>query len=139
MNELRLLRRFDAPPERVFEAWTDPEVLRRSWAAHPDWDSPAAEDDPRPGGHYRLSMTDTASGETRTVTGRCSVVEAPRRLVWEGMPTETLVTVEFHPGGEGTGVELHQVGFPDEHDRELHADGWRWCPDNLARRVFPDG
>ena len=143
MNELRLSRRFDAPPERVFEAWTDPEVLRRWWAAHPDWDTPAAEADPRPGGRYRLSMTDTASGETRTVAGRYTVVEAPRRLVytwrWEGMPTETLVTVEFHPDGEGTRVELHQAGFPDAHDRDMHADGWRGCLDNLTRRVFPDG
>ena len=143
MSELRLSRRFDAAPERVFEAWTDPVVLRRWWAAHPDWDSPAAEADARPGGSYRLAMTDTSSGETRTVGGQYTIVEPPSRLVytwrWEGMPTESLVTVEFHPDGDGTRVELHQAGFPDEHDRDMHADGWGGCLDNLARRVFPRG
>jgi uncharacterized protein YndB with AHSA1/START domain len=104
VTELRLSRRFDAPPERVFEAWTDPAVLRRWWAAHPDWDSPAAETDQRTGGRYRLSMTDTSSCETRTVAG-----------------------------------EYAQTGFPDEHDRDMHADGWCGCLDNLARRLFADG
>jgi uncharacterized protein YndB with AHSA1/START domain len=143
MSELRLSRRYAAAPERVFDAWTDPAVLRRWWAAHPDWDSPAAEADARPGGRYRLSMTDTSSGETRTVAGEYTVVERPRRLVytwrWEGMPTETVVTVEFHGEGDGTRVELHQAGFPDAHDRDMHADGWNGCLDNLARRVFPGG
>jgi uncharacterized protein YndB with AHSA1/START domain len=143
VSELRLSRRFAAAPERVFEAWTNPAVLRRWWAAHPDWDSPAAEADARTGGRYRLSMTDTSSGETRTVAGEYTVVERPRRLVytwrWEGMPNETLVTVEFHADGDGTRVELHQAGFPDAHDRDMHADGWGGCLDNLARRVFLGG
>jgi uncharacterized protein YndB with AHSA1/START domain len=141
VSELRLSRRFVAPPERVFEAWTDPAVLRRWWAAQPEWDSPAAEADARPGGRYRLSMTDTSTGETRTVAGEYTEVVRPARLVytwrWEGMPTETRVTVEFHPDGEGTRVELHQTGFPDDHDRDMHADGWSGCLDNLERRVFP--
>jgi uncharacterized protein YndB with AHSA1/START domain len=86
-------------------------------------------------------MTDTSSGETRTVAGEYTVVERPRRLVytwrWEGMPTETLVTVEFQPDGDGTRVDLQQSGFPDERDRDMHADGWGGCLDNLERRVFP--
>ena len=143
MNELRLTRRFAASRERVFDAWTDPELLRRWWAAHPDWDSPAAEADARPGGHYRLSMTDTSSGETRTVGGEYTEVTRPERLVytwrWEGIPeaSETRVTVEFHADGAGTRVELLHSGFPDARDRDMHADGWSGCLDNLERRVFP--
>ena len=58
---LELSHRFAAPREKVFEAWTDPEVLRRWWAAAPTWDTPLAEVDLREGGSYRLSMhTDTA-------------------------------------------------------------------------------
>ena len=67
---------------------------------------------------------------------------APERVYtwrWEGVPSATLVTVEFHPDGEGTRVELHHAGFPDERDRDMHADGWGACLDNLARRVFANG
>ena len=140
MSELRLSRRFAATPERVFDAWTNPAVLRRWWAAKPEWDSPAADVDARPGGRYRLSMTDTGSGETRTVAGEYVEVTPPARLVytwrWEGMDAETLVTVEFVADGGGTRVELLQTGFPDEQERDMHADGWGGCLDNLERRVF---
>ena len=142
MIDLRLSRRFDAAPERVFDAWTDPALLRRWWAAQPDWDSPAAEADARPGGRYRLSMTDTSSGVTHTVAGEYVEVARPERLVytwqWEDMPnaSDTRVTVEFHPDGDGTRVELHQTGFSSDEDRDQHAHGWNGCLDNLDRRIF---
>ena len=45
--------------------------------------------------------------------GEYTVVERPTRLVytwrWEGMATETLVTVEFHPDGDGTRVDLVMI------------------------------
>ena len=37
---LRLERTFDAPAEAVFDAWTNPEVLRRWWAANAAWRTP---------------------------------------------------------------------------------------------------
>jgi uncharacterized protein YndB with AHSA1/START domain len=87
VSERRLSRWFAAAPERVSAAWTDPAVLRRWWAAKSDWDSPAAETDVRPGGRCRLSMTDTASGETRTVAGEYTLLERPRRLSTPGAGT----------------------------------------------------
>jgi uncharacterized protein YndB with AHSA1/START domain len=37
---LRIERTFDAPVDRVFEAWTSEEVLRRWLHDHPDWETP---------------------------------------------------------------------------------------------------
>ena len=34
---LQLSRRYDAPRERVFDAWTSPEVLKDWWAVQPTW------------------------------------------------------------------------------------------------------
>jgi uncharacterized protein YndB with AHSA1/START domain len=140
---LQMNRRFDAPRERVFEAWTSPEVLRQWWRAGPDWETPLAEVDLRPGGTYRLSMTDTSKGETHTVVGEYKEVQPPDRLVytwsWESNPEEmagsmgTLVTVEFKDAGGGTEVQLTHSGFADEHIRELHAHGWEACIANLER------
>jgi len=36
-------RRFSAPPDAVFDAWTNPDVLQRWWAAGPGWATPLAE------------------------------------------------------------------------------------------------
>jgi uncharacterized protein YndB with AHSA1/START domain len=55
------------------------------------------------------------------------------------MSAETVATVDFHADGEGTRVELDQAGFADERERDMHADGWGGCLDNLARRVLPRG
>jgi uncharacterized protein YndB with AHSA1/START domain len=143
---LRLSRRFAAPPERVFDAWTDPAVLRDWWAANPDWEGAEAEVDLRPGGRYRLSMRDTASGAVHTVTGEYTEIARPARLTytwtWEGDPPEmrgsegTFVTVDFLPDGDGTLVVLTHSGFADETIRDLHDTGWAACLDNLERRVL---
>jgi uncharacterized protein YndB with AHSA1/START domain len=142
---LRMSRRFDAPREQVFEAWTNPEVIREWWRAGPDWETPEAEVDLRPGGSYRWSMRDTTKDETHTVMGEYKEVRPPERLVytwsWESNPKEmagsmgTLVTVEFSEDGEGTHVELTHSGFANEEIRDLHAHGWDACLANLERTL----
>jgi uncharacterized protein YndB with AHSA1/START domain len=143
---LRMERRFDASAERVFDAWTNPEVLRQWWAAAENWQGALAEVDLRPGGRYRLSMRDTDSGAVHTVVGEYTEVRRPERLAytwrWEGEPEEmrgsehTLVAVNFLPDGDATRVVLTHRGFADERSRELHAQDWSGCLDNLARRVL---
>ncbi len=140
---LRLSRRFDAPRERVFEAWTNPVVLKDWWHAGPEWDTPEAEVDLRPGGSYRLAMRDPASGHTHTLVGEYREVQPPERLVytwtWESNPEEmrgsqgSLVTVEFVEDGDATNVEITHSGFASEEIRDLHAHGWEACLANLER------
>lgn len=140
---LRMSRRFDAPRERVFEAWTSPKVLREWWRAGPDWTTPEAEVDLRPGGSYRLAMRDPESGQTHTVVGEYREVQPPERLVytwtWESNPTEmqgsvgSVVTVEFVDDGGATTVELTHAGFASDEIRDLHAHGWEGCLSNLER------
>jgi uncharacterized protein YndB with AHSA1/START domain len=139
MTELILTRRFDAAPERVFDAWTDPELLRRWFHAGPDWTTPEADVDLRPGGRYRLAMRNP-DGEVRAVAGEYREIERPGRLVytwaWEApegseMAGETLVTVEFSTTGDGTDVVLTQTGFPSAHNRDQHGHGWDACLANL--------
>jgi glutathione S-transferase len=145
---LTLSRSFPAPREAVFDAWVDPEVLKRWWAAVEGWTTPEAVTDPRPGGRYRLAMGDPVSGAVHAVVGEYVEVRRPERLVytwtWEGEPVEmrgseqTLVTVDFVEEDGGTRVVLVHSGFSTEDARELHAGGWAGCLDKLAGRVFED-
>ena len=138
---LNLTRRFDAPPERVFDAWTDPELLRRWFHAGADWDTPEADVDLRPGGRYRLAMR-TPSGEVHAVAGQYSEVSRPDRLVytwsWEGggdsaMGAESIVTVEFAAADGGTEVVLTHTELPSEESRDQHVHGWEGCLANLEK------
>jgi uncharacterized protein YndB with AHSA1/START domain len=142
-HELRLERTIDAPREAVFEAWTSPEVMRRWWAAGPDWDTPLAEVDLRPGGRIRVSMSQPG-GRTYTFSGEFVEIRRPERLVytaaWEGPGsggTASTVTVEFRDEGERTTVLLTHSGLRSEESRDGHAGGWIACLDNLEIRVFP--
>ena len=144
-EQLKLERTVAAPREEVFRAWTDPEVLRRWWAAQPAWESPLAETDVRVGGRYCLSMRDPDSGDEHTVGGKYVEVVPPERLVytwtWEGADEDSasagsVVTVEFREDGEGTTVVLTHDGIADERSRENHAHGWSGCLDNLGARVL---
>lgn len=143
---LRVERSFAASPEEVFDAWTNPEVLRRWWLADPAWRVPVADVDLREGGGYTLSMEDPATGEEHTVTGSYAEVSRPERLVysWSWVlgdgsqgPVST-VTVEFRGEGEQTTVVLLHSGLPDEGSRERHGQGWAACLDTLAGNVFGD-
>jgi uncharacterized protein YndB with AHSA1/START domain len=144
---LRLERLLDAPPERIFAAWTDPALLRRWWAAELDWTTPEAVTDVRVGGAYRLSMQG-ADGIVRTVVGEYLEVDPPRRLVytwrWEShgyRPPQdgvTVVSVDFVAEGSATRVLLEQRGHDDEAARDSHARGWRGCLDNLERLLLAE-
>jgi uncharacterized protein YndB with AHSA1/START domain len=52
---LTLKRRFNAPPARVFSAWTDPEKMKR-WMGPGKITTIRAESDARVGGRYRIVM-----------------------------------------------------------------------------------
>jgi len=143
---LELSHRYAAPREDVFDAWTNPEVLKRWWAAAPTWETPLAEVAAREGGSCRLSMR-TDAGEVHTVSGEFTEVRPPERLAytwaWEEGPEaamagseRTLVTVDFDEDGDGTLVRLTHSGFADEEIRGMHVQGWEAVLANLERSVF---
>ena len=137
---LELKRTFDAPVERVFDAWTDPEVLRRWWAAGPDWTTAAVELDLRIGGGYRLTMCDP-EGTPCTVLGEFVEVDRPRRLAYTrrwagGEEGDSLVAVRFVERDGRTTVLLEHTGLPDPKSRDEHERGWSACLDNLDARVL---
>lgn len=141
---LRLERTFEAPAEDVFDAWTNPEVLRRWWAAGPQWSTPLAEVDLRVGGRYRLSMEDPATGAIHTVGGEYREVQRPDRLVyswcWElgGEQSDEVSTVmvEFREDSGRTTVVLEHTNLPSATSRDQHRSGWEGCLENLGARIL---
>ena len=143
-TSVRLERSYEAPPEAVFDAWTNPEVLRRWWVADPSWRTPLAEVDLRVGGGYRLTMEEPGSGARHTVQGEYLEIRRPELLVyswrWEleegGTGHESTVTVRFIADGGRTNVVLEHAGLEDRGSAERHAAGWTGCLENLQARVM---
>lgn len=137
-TSLVVTRTYPAPREKVFRAWTEPEELKKWWAAGPGFTTTIAEVDLRVGGKYRLGMKPPDQEVVHIVGGVYREVQRPSRLVytwrWEdGDGSETLVTVEFHDKGSSTDVILTHEGFASQESRDQHAHGWAGCLDSLER------
>ena len=124
---LIIRRRFNAPPEKVFSAWTDPEKVKR-WMGPGDVKAVSAESDPRKGGRYRWVMK-SPDGEDHDVSGVYREVIPNEKLVftwaWKSTPErESLVTVIIKPDGNGSLMTLQHEQFYDEAARDRHQCGW---------------
>ena len=135
---LVIKRRFDAPIEAVWRAFTTPETYAAWWGPK-GWDVPSITLQPYVGGVHRVQMREIETGYRNTITGTYTVVEAPTRLVyswtWSDGPIagiETEVEITLAPDGTGTmlNVEHRGLGSVEMHDK--HQDGWSGSFDCLA-------
>ncbi len=135
---LTLKRRLNAPPEKVYEAWTDPEkIIHWFGPGTTVQGSVKAQMDVRVGGRFRASFK-TEDGEYHEVAGVYRKVIANETLsfswAWHSTPErESLVTVTLRRDGAGTMLTLHHEQFFDEAARDGHNRGWSGTLDKLEQ------
>ena len=136
---LEVRRTFNAPRQRVFDAWTQAEEMKK-WAAPGPMNVVRVESDLRVGGKYRIHMH-APNGHEHRAFGVYRVVDPPKKVVytwtWETMPdvVDTVVTVEFHDRGSTTEVVLRHDGLTTPDLRKGHEDGWIGCFDKVQTLV----
>lgn len=122
-KQLVVERTLTASPERVFDAFTDPEQLTQWWWPH-GFTCPAAEVDLRVGGTYRLAMewpdfVPTDNRFSDCMAGEYYEIERPHHLVMSGRAVNddqgelfaTLIDITFEPRDGGTVLTIHQSYF----------------------------
>ncbi len=134
---LPIERTFQAPVERVFDAWTTKEVMRRWWQAEVGWETSVAEVDLRVGGEVRVVMRDPAKDADYGGGGRYTEIDPPRRLaftwLWDGDTRRTLIEIDFEESDGATTVRFTHSGLWDEEAVRSHEYGWSNILDNLGR------
>jgi uncharacterized protein YndB with AHSA1/START domain len=133
---LTIKRRFNAPPEKVFAAWTDPEKVKR-WMGPAAVEVLSAENDARNGGRYRWLMQ-SPDGTQHDVSGVYREVVPNEKLVftwaWKSTPErESLITITFKRDGAGTMMTFLHEQFFDEEARDRHNGGWTGAFDKLDK------
>ena len=101
---IRITRDFDAPPDRVFRAWVDPELVVR-WLGPDETTMRLDTWDARTGGSYRYAAL-RGGEEIARFYGSFHEVRPGERLVqtftWEGFPAGvSLDTMTFEDLGDG--------------------------------------
>ena len=142
-QQVLITRVFDAPRERVFKAWTDPDEVA-AWYGPEHFVTPRERIniDLRVGGRYELTMVQRDSGREFPVGYEIIELDEPALLVLRsdpmpeaGMHEPTVTRVELHDHGDKTRMTLTDGPYPAGGG---HAEaGWRSAFDQLA--AFVDG
>jgi uncharacterized protein YndB with AHSA1/START domain len=145
-RDLVLTRLIDAPREKLFRAWTDPELLKQ-WFAPLPYTTPVAELDVRPGGANYVVMRGPDGAEMpnrgvylEVVPNERIVFTSAYTRAWE--PSEkpfmtVILTFEDEAGKTRyTALVRHWTAA----DREMHEKmgfhkGWGQCADQLEALV----
>ena len=136
---LSFKRRLDAPPAKVYAAWTDPEKIARWFGpANAKPGSVQADIDARIGGRFRISFS--TDDEYYEVGGVYREVVPNQRLVfswaWHSTPErESQVTISLKPDGDGTLLTLHHEQLFDQAARDSHERGWTGMLDNFEKYI----
>lgn len=135
---LTLKRRLNAPPAKIYRAWTDAAKISR-WFGPEDAEILRAETDVRVGGRFRIVFRGP-DGEEHDVGGVYREVVPNQKLVftwaWRSTPErESLVTVALKRDGDGTLLTLLHEQFFDEAARDRHGRGWNETLDKLESYV----
>ena len=150
MLTLVITRVFDAPRRLVFQAWTEPERVKRWWGPK-DFTTPVCEIDLRPGGVFRTCMR-SSEGQDFWSQGVYREIVEPERIVCTdsfadengnpvspehyGMspdwPAEALITATFTEHAGKTRLTVQHAPLPPGRERDMCEQGWSESLDKLA-------
>lgn len=144
-QSLTVSRVIKAPPERVYEAYLDPDELAQ-WLPPTGFSAEVHHLEPEAGGTFRITFT----GETpelaeygHSFRGTYKELVPGERIVYTdvfevddpGMAGEMTVTITFEAVDDGTEVTVRQTGIPEAIPPEDAQAGWTDSLGNLAQLV----
>jgi uncharacterized protein YndB with AHSA1/START domain len=134
---VRIERTFEAPADRVFDAWTSPEVIERWFRPGRGWQKPSAEVDLRVGGKVRVVMR-SPDGEPVGAGGEYTLIDRPRKLVFtwtfdDDPSNEQMIELEFTERDGVTTVLFVNSGISEAERRDSQYEGWSTCFDEIER------
>ena len=145
-RELILTRVINAPPAKVFQAWTDPALITQ-WFTPPPWKTTHAETDLRPGGASLIVMRGPDGTEMPNRGVYLEVVKNERLVftdaytaAWEpsAKPFMTVILTFENEGGKTrytARVRHWTVADREAHEKMGFHQGWGIATDQLAALV----
>lgn len=136
---VKVTRRFEQSPERVFDTWLDPGRVAK-WFAPNLGTMTTVEIEPRVGG--RFNFTQDREGVAAVHVGEYRTIERPRKLVFtwatpqkasDPLEDVSTVTIEIEPDGKGSKLTLtHEMDPKWAEWAEKVIGGWTKMLDAMA-------
>lgn len=123
----------NAPIEKVWNCWTQPEHITKWNAASEDWHSPSATNDLRPGGAFSFRMEAKDGSMGFDFAGIYNTVTQHQTIDYT-LGDDRMVNVSFSTTGNSTTVrEIFDA--ENMHSHEMQKAGWQAILDNFKKYV----
>jgi uncharacterized protein YndB with AHSA1/START domain len=146
-STIRLHRVLRATPERVYRAFLDADAMVK-WLPPNGFTGKVQHVDARPGGSYKMSFTNFATGSSHSFGGQYEELVPHERIRYTdrfddpNLPGAMSVTISLTKVSCGTELNITQEGVPDIIPAEACYLGWQESLALLAKLVeaeIPDG
>ncbi len=133
-SEIKLVinKQINAPVEQVYQAWTDPEIIKQWFGPGPIMQVPRAEVNLQVGGEYLIHLHNPEENSDHIVSGQYEQIIPNEKIVfnwkWHDGVDRTQVTIDLQAKGESqTLVTLTHRGFSQQEYADKHNQGWTGC------------
>lgn len=123
----------NAPVEKVWKYWNDPDHITKWCAASDDWHAPHAENDLRKDGKFKTTMAAKDGSVSFDFEGTYSRVD-PNTQIDYVMSDGRRVSIIFSGDGKST-VVTETFDAENSNPLELQRSGWQSILDNFKAHV----
>jgi uncharacterized protein YndB with AHSA1/START domain len=123
----------NAPVEKVWSCWNEPEHITKWNQASDDWHCPKAENDLRTGGKLKSTMAAKDGSFSFDFEGVYTKVE-PNKKIEFTIADGRRVEVNFQSQGNSTKV-VESFEAEDTHTIEMQRGGWQAILDNFRKHT----
>ena len=123
----------NAPVEKVWKLWNDPQHITKWCSASDDWHAPNAENDLRKDGKFKTTMAAKDGSFSFDFEGVYTRVE-PNKTIEYTMSDDRKVKIDFSSSGNTTKV-TETFEAETENPIEMQRGGWQAILDNFKKHV----
>ena len=121
----------NAPVEKVWRLWSQPEHITKWAAVSDDWHTTKAENDLRTGGTFTSRMEAKDGSFGFDFGGVYDEVRENEHIAYT-LGDGRKVTIDFTPQGDKTGI-VQTFDPESENPREMQQGGWQAILDNFKK------
>lgn len=121
----------NAPVEKVWNYWSDPEHITKWCQASDDWHAPYAENDLKEGGKFKTTMAAKDGSFSFDFAGVYTTVDKNKNIAYT-MDDGRKVSIHFTDQHETTKV-VESFEAETTHSVEMQRGGWQAILDNFKK------
>jgi uncharacterized protein YndB with AHSA1/START domain len=134
MQKIKVETTINAPIEKVWEYWNDPNHITKWAFASDDWEAPHAENDLIVGGKFLTRMAAKDGSSSFDFVGTYTNV-IPNEEIGYTIADGRTVSAHFEKLGENSTKVVEEFEMENQNSEEMQRGGWQAMLDNFKKYV----